>query len=78
MELSILEHYTRLLTGLTLVRLLALENVIDFILKFAISNAPKDISHLELAKASTMRWPIEQCFEDGKSYLGMDHYGHRS
>jgi SRSO17 transposase len=25
-----------------------------------------------------MRWPIEQCFEDGKKYLGMDHYEHRS
>ena len=24
-----------------------------------------------------MRWPIEQCFEDGKKYLGMDHYEHR-
>ncbi|MBN2532043.1 MAG: hypothetical protein JXB88_04080, partial [Spirochaetales bacterium] len=26
----------------------------------------------------TMRWSIEQCFEDGKKYLGMDHYEHRS
>jgi len=24
------------------------------------------------------RWPIEQCFEDGKKHLGMDHYENRS
>jgi SRSO17 transposase len=24
-----------------------------------------------------MRWPIEQCFEECKSYLGMDHYESR-
>jgi len=46
--------------------------------KYAISNAPRDTSHLELAKVSTMRWPIEQCFKDGKSHIGMDQYEHRS
>ena len=25
-----------------------------------------------------MRWPIEQCFEEGKGQLGMDSYEHRS
>jgi hypothetical protein len=25
-----------------------------------------------------MRWPIEQCFQEGKSQLGMNHYEHRS
>ena len=25
-----------------------------------------------------MRWPIEQCFEDGKNHLGMGDYEHRS
>ena len=25
-----------------------------------------------------MRWPIEQCFEEGKDQLGMDQYEHRS
>ena len=29
-------------------------------------------------KASVMRWPIEQCFQDGKSQVGMDQYEHRS
>jgi SRSO17 transposase len=47
-------------------------------LKYAISNAPKDISLSELIKASIMRWPIEQCFQEGKSHLGMDCYEHRS
>ena len=46
--------------------------------KYAISNAPRETSHLELAKVSTMRWPIEQCFKDGKSHIGMDQYEHRS
>jgi SRSO17 transposase len=46
--------------------------------KYAISNAPEDISFSELCEASTMRWPIEQCFEEGKSHLGMGDYEHRS
>ncbi len=25
-----------------------------------------------------MRWPIEQCFHEGKDQVGMDHYEHRS
>ena len=25
-----------------------------------------------------MRWPIEQCFQEGKSQLGMNRYEHRS
>lgn len=47
-------------------------------IKYAISNAPEDIGFSELCEASTMRWPIEQCFEQGKSHLGMDDYEHRS
>ena len=47
-------------------------------IKYAISNAPKQIPFAELTKASTMRWPIEQCFKEGKSQLGMDYYEHRS
>jgi SRSO17 transposase len=46
--------------------------------KYAISNAPEDIPFSELCEASTMRWPIEQCFEEGKSHLGMGDYEHRS
>jgi SRSO17 transposase len=51
---------------------------IDGELKYAISNAPKEVSLSELIKASIMRWPIEQCFQEGKSQVGMDCYEHRS
>ncbi len=47
-------------------------------IKYALSNAPEDTSLSELCKASVLRWPIEQCFQDGKSQVGMDHYEHRS
>ena len=47
-------------------------------LRYAFSNAPVDIAKEELQRALIMRWPIEQCFEDGKKHLGMDHYEHRS
>lgn len=46
--------------------------------KYAVSNAPENIPFSELCEASTMRWPIEQCFEEGKSHLGMGDYEHRS
>jgi SRSO17 transposase len=46
--------------------------------KYAFSNAPADTSLAELCRAATLRWPIEQCFQDGKSQVGMDHYEHRS
>jgi SRSO17 transposase len=47
-------------------------------IKYAISDAPKEIPFAELIKASTMRWPIEQCFQEGKDQVGMDYYEHRS
>jgi len=47
-------------------------------IQYAISNAPRRIKFAELVKASIMRWPIEQCFQEGKSYLGMGSYEHRS
>jgi SRSO17 transposase len=47
-------------------------------IKYAISDAPKEIAFKELIKASTMRWPIEQCFQEGKGQVGMDYYEHRS
>lgn len=46
--------------------------------KYALSNAPENIAFSELCKASIMRWPIEQCFKEGKDQIGMDHYEHRS
>ena len=50
----------------------------DGTLQYYLSNAPGDIDAEELKRAMTMRWPIEQCFEDGKKYLGMDHYENRT
>jgi len=46
--------------------------------KYALSNAPSSISFRRLTRAATLRWPIEQCFQEGKEQLGMDHYEHRS
>lgn len=46
--------------------------------RYAFSDAPESISLQELCQVSCWRWPIEQCFEEGKSHLGMDHYEHRS
>ena len=47
-------------------------------IKFSLSNAPADIPKKELHRAATLRWPIEQCFEECKSYLGMGHCESRS
>jgi len=35
-------------------------------LKYDFSNAPQDMPFSKLRKASTRRWPIEQCFKEGK------------
>ncbi|MCR6546589.1 IS701 family transposase [Dehalobacterium formicoaceticum] len=48
------------------------------VIRYSISNAPVDIPTSELCKASLMRWPIEQCFNEAKDELGMDHYEFRS
>jgi SRSO17 transposase len=47
-------------------------------LKFSLSNAPADTPKEELHRAATLRWPIEQCFEECKSFLGMGHCEARS
>jgi SRSO17 transposase len=47
-------------------------------IKYSLSNAPADTPLEILNKASLLRWPIEQCFEECKSDLGMDHYEIRS
>lgn len=47
-------------------------------IKYSLSNAPADIPLEQLDRAALMRWPIEQCFEECKSCLGMDHYETRS
>ena len=47
-------------------------------IKYAFSNAPQDIPFQEMIRVSGLRWPIEQCFQEGKGEIGMDHYEHRS
>ena len=39
-------------------------------IKYALSNAPADIEVSALHHAASLRWPIEQCFNECKSYLG--------
>jgi len=50
----------------------------DNTLKFSLCNAPSDTPVETLRALAIMRWPIEQCFEECKSNLGMDHYEGRS
>lgn len=47
-------------------------------IKYSLCNAPADTSIDVLHRVATMRWPIEQCFEECKSHLGMGHVEARS
>jgi len=47
-------------------------------IKYALSNAPEDTDIEELHHAATLRWAIEQSFQECKSYLGMSNYETRS
>ena len=59
-------------------RTLLLRNDPDGKIKYALSNAPEGTSLGELIRVSAARWPIERCFQENKSELGLDHYEHRS
>jgi hypothetical protein len=50
----------------------------DGTVKYALCNASQETSFKTLCQVSVMRWPIEQCFQEGKSQLGMNRYEHRS
>jgi SRSO17 transposase len=41
---------------------------------YYISNAPVSTPLRTFVWLSGVRWAIEQCFEEGKTELGMDHY----
>jgi SRSO17 transposase len=41
---------------------------------YAISNAPVSTPWRTLVWLSALRWAVAQCFEEGKTELGMDHY----
>ena len=46
--------------------------------KYFLSNASVDTPIDEMARVCILRWPIEQCFKEGKSKIGMGDYEHRS
>ena len=50
----------------------------DGSLKYALCNESMDASIDDVRKPSLMRWAIEQCFNECKQHLGMDHYEVRS
>ena len=47
-------------------------------IKYALCNESADASAEDLRRPALMRWSIEQCFQECKEYLGMDHYESRS
>ena len=57
---------------------LILRRLADGRMKYYLSNASAHAGEQTLWDALVRRWPIEQCFEDGKKHLGMDHYENRS
>ncbi len=59
-------------------RWLLLRNDANCKIKYALSNAPEETPMKELVRVSGARWPIERCFQEDKSELGLDHYEHRS
>ena len=59
-------------------RWLLLRNDANGKIKYAFSNAPAATPMRELVRVSGARWPIERCFQEDKSELGLDHYEHRS
>ncbi len=50
----------------------------DGSLKYTLTNAPACSDMDEIRKPALMRWSIEQCFKEMKTYLGMDHYETRN
>jgi SRSO17 transposase len=44
---------------------------------YYLSNAPASTPLRTFVWLSGLRWAIEQCFEEGKTELGMDHYAVR-
>ena len=47
-------------------------------IKYALCNESADATAEDLRRPALMRWSIEQCFQECKDYLGMDHYELRS
>lgn len=64
------EHGLPSVAHLLLVIRDVLSNEIKYFLCFAPLNTPINL----LIKVAFARWSVERCFEDDKSYVGMDHY----
>ena len=47
-------------------------------IKYSLCNESADAVAEDLRRLALMRWSIEQCFQECKEYLGMDHYESRS
>jgi hypothetical protein len=50
----------------------------DKTIKYALCNESMDATPAMVRTPALMRWTIEQCFNECKDYLGMDHYETRS
>ena len=46
----------------------------DGSLKYALCNESMEATIADIRKPALMRWSIEQCFNECKQYLGLDHY----
>ena len=47
-------------------------------LKYFLSNAPKKMKVGPILKCAFSRWRVERCFQDDKSYIGLDEFEGRS
>lgn len=54
--------------------LIVARNVLTDEIKYFVSNAPAGTPLEELLRVAFSRWHIERCFQDEKSFLGMDHF----
>jgi SRSO17 transposase len=46
----------------------------DGSVKYSLCNESMDAAHMMVRAPALMRWSIEQCFNECKKHLGMDHY----
>jgi len=54
--------------------LIVAKNVLTDEIKYFVSNAPAGTPLEELMRVAFSRWHIERCFQDEKSFLGMNHF----
>lgn len=54
--------------------LVVAKNVLTNEIKYFVSNAPAGTPLEDILRVAFSRWHIERCFQDEKSFLGMDHF----